>query len=93
MAYNEFRSSGIPDYRNTASATSASTMVAAVSGKRIVVYDILASAATTLTDGSTTIINVPAGSSNLTAGIEFGVGKAVVLGGTSNVTITYAILN
>lgn len=93
MIKNDFRHSGIPDYKNNASATSASTMVAAVTGKRIVVYDILASAATTLTDGSSTIVHVPVGSSNLTAGIDFGVGKAVVLGGTSNVTITYAILD
>jgi len=76
----------------TASATTATTIVAAPgSGKQVVVVDILTSAATNLSDGSTVIIYAPAGSTHLRSGIDFGDNKAVVGSATANVTITYFV--
>ena len=96
MRYPEFRTSGIPNPMSSASATTASTMVTNPedAGKKIIVYDIMASAATSLkTGGGTVIIHVPAGSTNLTAGISFGDGNDVVLDTSVNCTITYAIVD
>ncbi len=77
---------------STASATSATTIIAAPgSGKQVVIVDILASAATNLSDGSSVIVYAPAGSTHLRSGIGFGDNKAVVGSATSNVTITYFI--
>ena len=77
---------------STASATSATTIIAAPgSGKQVVIVDILASAATNLSDGSSVIVYAPAGSTHLRSGIGFGDNKAVVCSATSNVTITYFI--
>ena len=76
----------------TASATAATTIIAAPStGKQIVIVDILASAATNLSDGSTVIVYAPAGSTHLRSGIGFGDAKAVVGSATANVTITYFV--
>ena len=77
---------------NTASATSATTINAAPgAGKQIVIVDILTSAATNLSDGSSVIVYAPAGSTHLRSGIGFGANKAVVGSATANVTITYFI--
>ena len=92
MQYPSYRDSGIPHSMHSKSATGTGTMVTGVSGQRVVVYDILSSAATTLTDGSATVIHVPVGSTNLTAGIDFGAGNGVVLGGAANITITSAFV-
>ena len=76
----------------TASATTATTVIAAPgSGKQVVIVDILTSAATNLSDGSTVIVYVPAGSTHLRSGIGFGDNKAVVGSATANVTITYFV--
>ena len=75
-----------------ASQTAATTIIVApATGKQIVIVDILTVAANNLTDGSTTIIYAPAGSTHLRSGIPFGDGKAVVGGVETNVTITYFI--
>ena len=84
MRYPEFRTSGIPNPMKSVSAAAAATLVTGVSGKRIVVYDIISSGASTLTDGSSTVIHVAAGSTNLTAGISFGDGNSLVLGSNVN---------
>lgn len=77
---------------NAASATAATTIIAAPgTGKQIVVVDILTSAATNLSDGSTVMVYAPAGSTHLRSGIGFGDNKAVVGSATANVTITYFI--
>lgn len=77
---------------STASATTATTIIAApVTGKQIVIVDILTNAATNLSDGSDVIVHAPAGSTHLRSGIPFGDNKAVVGSATANVTITYFI--
>ena len=76
----------------TASATTATTIIAApASNKQIVIVDVLASAATNLSDGTDVIAYIPAGSTHLRSGISFGGGKAVVGSASANVTITYFI--
>jgi hypothetical protein len=76
----------------SASATAATTIIAAPGeGKQVVIVDILASGATNLSDGSTVIVYAPAGSTHLRSGIAFGDNKAVVGSATANVTITYFV--
>mgnify|MGYP003123236976 CR=1 FL=1 len=77
---------------NVASATSATTIIAAPgTGKQVVIVDVLTSGATNLSDGSTVIVYAPTGSTHLTGGVGFGDNKAVVGSATANVTITYFI--
>ena len=88
-----FRDTGIPNVLQTVSATAAGSLIGAVSGSKIVIYDILSSAACSLTDGTDTIVYVPIGSTNLTGGISIGAGKGLTLVTNSNITITYTVVS
>ena len=96
MSYNtNFRESGLPKPVLWASKTSAGTVISAPgAGKHIIIYDILASANTTLKDGSggtSYAINAPAGAANLTGGMKLEA-NLEVYSTDGNVTITYTIV-
>jgi len=86
-----FRETGRPNPSNVVNATAAGALITGVSGKKIVVYDVLTSAAISLTDGSNTVMHVQAGNCNLQSPVDFGAGNGVTLVGTANVTITYGV--
>jgi len=87
-----FRDNGIPSALQWKSKTGANTVIDAVAGKRIMIVDIMASAATILKNGSggTTLIYVPAGTSQK-LNIDLGVGQEVY-STAGNVTITYHLV-
>lgn len=89
MSY--FRETGRPKPASVVNATAAGALITGVSGKEIVIYDVLSSGAISLTDGSNTIMYVQAGNCNLQSPVGFGVGNGVTLVGTANTTITYGI--
>jgi|TARA_R110000824_G_scaffold353977_1_gene541054 hypothetical protein len=78
----------------TASKTGAGEVVAAVTGDTIVITDILASAATTIstlaTGGGTVLAYMPVGASNFTSGIPVAT-SAGVFSSAGNVTINYYV--
>ena len=84
-----FRDNGIASELKFASGTGAATIIAAVTGKRIMIMDVMASAATTLKNGSggSTLVYAPAGTSQK-LGITLGTGEEVY-STAGNVTITY----
>ena len=86
-----FRETGRPIASRVVSATAAGTVLAGNNEEKVIVYDVLSSVATTLTDGTDTVMHVPAGICNLSSPISFGVGNGVVLGGNADITITYSI--
>ena len=95
MSYNNsFRDSGLPRPVMWASKTGAGTVIAAQTGKHVVIYDILASADTTLKNGSSgassTYIYMPVGVSNFTGGLKMGEGHEVY-STAGDVTIAYTI--
>ena len=87
-----FRETGRPDPSRVVNATAAGALITGVAGKSVIVYDVLASAAISLTDGSSTVMHVQAGNCNLSSPVNFGKGNGVTLVGTANVTMTYDIV-
>ncbi len=92
---NSQQTQGVPSVSLTANKTGAGAVVAASSGDTIVITDILASAATTLSTsaaGADTIIAyAPAGTSNLNQGIPVPTSSGVY-SSAGNVTMNYYII-
>jgi hypothetical protein len=86
---------GVPSPSRTSSKAGAGEVIAASSGDTIVITDILASAATTISTeaagGGTIIAYVPAGTSNLNQAIAVPTGSAV-FSSAGNVTINHYII-
>ena len=97
MSYNtNFRETGLPKPVLFASKTGAGTVIADPgAGKHIIIYEFLASANTTLKDGSggtAYAINAPGGAAaNLTGSIKLEA-NLEVYSTDGNVTITYTIV-
>jgi len=87
-----FRETGRPDPSGVVNATAAGALITGVAGKSVTVYDILTSAAISLTDGSSVVMYVQEGNCNLNSPVNFGKGNGVTLVGTANVTMTYDIV-
>tara|TARA_Y100000593_G_scaffold51037_1_gene95946 strand:+ start:527 stop:799 length:273 start_codon:yes stop_codon:yes gene_type:complete len=87
-----YRETGRPNASKVVNATAAGALITGVAGKSVVVYDVLTSAAISLTDGSNAVMYVQAGNCNLQSPINFGKGNGVTLVGTADVTITYDIV-
>ena len=87
-----FRETGRPNASKVVNATAAGALITGVAGKSVIVYDVLTSAAISLTDGSNTIMYVQAGNCNLNSPVDFGKGNGLTLVGTANITITYDIV-
>ena len=78
---------------STASKTGAGAVIAAVTGDTIVITDILASAATTistLSGAGTVLAYMPAGASNFSSGLPVAT-SAGVFSSAGNVTINYYV--
>ena len=86
-----FRETGRPNASKVVNATAAGVLITGKAGKSITVYDVLTSAAISLTDGSNTIMYVPTGNCNLSSPVNFGKGNGVSLVGNANITISYDI--
>lgn len=87
-----FRETGRPSASKVVNTTTAGALISGVAGKSVVVYDILTSAAISLTDGNNTVMYIQAGNCNLQSPVGFGDGNGVTLVGAANVTITYDII-
>ena len=83
----------VPTHK-TASKTGAGAGVAAVTGDTIIITDILASAATTISTatsgGGTVLAYMPAGVSNFSSGLPVAT-SAAVFSSAGNVTINYYV--
>ena len=82
----------VPTHK-TASKTGAGAVIAAVTGDTIVITDILASAATTistLSGAGTVLAYMPAGGSNFSSGLPVAT-SAAVFSSAGNVTINYYV--
>jgi hypothetical protein len=87
-------SKGQTPANQTASKTGSGEVITAVTGDTIVITDILASAATTISTltggGGTVLAYMPAGASNFTSGLPVAT-SAGVFSSAGNVTINYYV--
>ncbi len=92
---NSQQTQGVPSVSRTANKTGAGAVVAASSGDTIIITDILASAATTLSTaaaGTETIIAyAPAGSTSLNQGVQVPTSSGVY-SSAGNVTVNYYVI-
>ena len=92
---NSQQTQGVPSVSRTANKTGAGAVVAASSGDTIIITDILASAATTLSTaaaGAETIIAyAPAGSTSLNQGVQVPTSSGVY-SSAGNVTVNYYVI-
>jgi hypothetical protein len=92
---NSQQTQGVPSVSRTANKAGAGAVVAASSGDTIIITDILASAATTLSTaaaGAETIIAyAPAGSTSLNQGVPVPTSSGVY-SSAGNVTVNYYVI-